>query len=608
MGQAQETPDDNSSDIFVKGIQKLCETDQLNVSMDIKTQQLLASHLNRALRTIVKNALQGTSEKEKLLPGHIKNALNNVMEGGMLKIATSEGARCLSLSKYGAIKFKPKVSGSSKPKERKMAGKAKRTSKVTAKVKQSSKVSKRPNGTSRKLNGAIFSEGLKGFFSEIREAKAMDDQMRQRVESILADTADHLATRAAKLCRDRKRPYMTNLDIAEALKSVVSDNQLRRHALSQGAGYVIKYAYGRLKYREQPSLKKGVSKPARREVSKEKPRRTKTVSKKRRPSVKKKLPSPKTPKKDRALVRKKKVPSPIRKSTVSPKWKTTARRTKPEKVVKRPKRSPEKKAIAKPKKVLSIKKKISVRKAKPKRKSIQKKTIMEPKWVKPKRIKVLKVKRKLALRKIKPQKISRPRWKKVLKPRKKKIVRTKKTVKMRAPAKRKEILVKTKKKAIAPRRKTPKKTLKVKAPSKRKTPIKRPKRKAIVRRKKTPRKKPKVKTPSRIKTPIKRSKKKSYSSSKENPKEKTKKYLSRTVLCCTGIATSEALRKISSVVSDVCLLLVAESAGDAKTRGHKELGAENVRNATNIVFSQQMALHAVARGGNVIMNNANDII
>ncbi|GIY16181.1 hypothetical protein CEXT_203371 [Caerostris extrusa] len=59
---------------------------------------------------------------------------------------------------------------------------------------------------------------------------------------------------------------------------------------------------------------------------------------------------------------------------------------------------------------------------------------------------------------------------------------------------------------------------------------------------------------------------------------------------------------------NVCLLLVAESAGDAKRRGNKELGAENVRNATNVVFSQQMAQHAVARGGNVIMNYTNDII
>ncbi|GFY60501.1 hypothetical protein TNIN_88681, partial [Trichonephila inaurata madagascariensis] len=310
-GSPKGAPDSSATRAFQKGIEKLCSAQQMNITIEKIAKKQLAIQLSQILTKIATKSSETSSKAEVLQPNHIQEALNSVMGSIMLRAATGEGARCLTLYGNGLIKFS------------------------VAKKKTIS----RKKGL--KIDGKHFSQGLKGFYTEFVSEGEMNSTLRKVMQDILAETANYISSRAGEICQNQNRTEMGSEEIAEALKSIISDSELRRHALSQGSDYVTKFVHGLITFEKsttigrEPSKKKkklGVLKKSRRTVVKKKAVRRKTPSK-RKPAVKKKTLRRKTPSKKKPVAKKKAIrrKTPSKKMAVMKK-KKIRRRTKPRKI------------------------------------------------------------------------------------------------------------------------------------------------------------------------------------------------------------------------------------------------------------------------------------
>ncbi|GFU49850.1 hypothetical protein TNCV_4686171 [Trichonephila clavipes] len=84
---------------FIDGIQNFCDSQDITVTIENSAKEHLAFELNQILIKIVEKAREAASNASMLQPSHIKEALNNMMNDIMLRIAKGEGSRCLAL--YG---------------------------------------------------------------------------------------------------------------------------------------------------------------------------------------------------------------------------------------------------------------------------------------------------------------------------------------------------------------------------------------------------------------------------------------------------------------------------------------------------------------------------
>ncbi|GFT97431.1 hypothetical protein NPIL_12631 [Nephila pilipes] len=102
-GNDRDSPDSSTVKAFLTGIQKICSSQQMNATMETKAKKHLAIQLNQILTKIAVKSSEAAVNAESLQPNHIQYALSTIMGNVLLRAATGEGARCLTLYSNGKL-------------------------------------------------------------------------------------------------------------------------------------------------------------------------------------------------------------------------------------------------------------------------------------------------------------------------------------------------------------------------------------------------------------------------------------------------------------------------------------------------------------------------